>query len=69
MDLRKEIEAAVNRCSAEQGSDTPDFILAGYLMGCLAAFDAAVRDRDGWYGRSGMSQAVDGVVPPTPAAP
>ena len=49
-ELRKEIESAVNRCSAENGSNTPDFILAKYLMDCLSAFDAAVDRRDDWYG-------------------
>lgn len=50
--LRKEIETALNRHSAENGSDTPDFILAEYLVGCLRAFDAAVSAREAWYGRS-----------------
>lgn len=49
--LRYEIEQAVNRVSAENGSNTPDFILAGYLVSCLAAFDRAVNDRERWYGR------------------
>lgn len=47
--LRKEIESAINRCSAENGSNTPDFILAEYLIRCLAAFDAAVNARGRWY--------------------
>lgn len=34
-DLRKEIEIAINRCSAENGSNTPDFILAQFLVECL----------------------------------
>ena len=50
MKLRKEIEAAINRTSAEGGSDTPDFILAEFLTDCLAAFDKAARARDGWHG-------------------
>ncbi len=44
--LIKEIEQAVNRHSLERGSDTPDFILAEYLIGCLRAFDKAVKRRD-----------------------
>ena len=47
-DLRKEIEATINRCSAENGSNTPDFILAEFLTDCLAAFDRAVLARDRW---------------------
>lgn len=50
--LRKEIEAAINRCSAENGSNTPDFILAEYLTDCLKAYDKASRAREDWYGYS-----------------
>lgn len=51
-EFRKELEAAINRCSRENGSNTPDFILADYLAGCLAAFDNASRAREKWYGKS-----------------
>ena len=51
MELRKEIEQAINRTSAENGSNTPDFILAEYLTDCLAAFDKASRAREKWYGK------------------
>ena len=46
--LRKDIEDSINRNSAESGSNTPDFILAEYLMSCLSAYDIAVTSRDGW---------------------
>ena len=49
-DLRKDIEIAINAHSAENGSDTPDFILAKYLTASLAAFDEAVNSRSQWYG-------------------
>lgn len=49
--LRKEIEHAINRCSAENGSNTPDFILAEFLTDCLAAFDKTCNERERWYGR------------------
>lgn len=49
-DLRTEIEHSINRVSAEAGSNTPDFILAEFLMGCLVAFDVATKVRDLWYG-------------------
>lgn len=48
-DLRKDIATAINRHSAENGSDTPDFILAKYLTDCLHAFDRAVVFRENWY--------------------
>ena len=50
--LRHNLEMVLNASSAENGSHTPDFILASYLLGCLAAFDAAVVAREGWYGRT-----------------
>jgi hypothetical protein len=34
----------------ENGSNTPDFILAGYLTACIGAFDRATAERDKWYG-------------------
>ena len=47
--FRRDLTAVINRYSRENGSDTPDFILANYLSQCLAAFDAAARSRDDWY--------------------
>lgn len=46
----RELAAAVNRACAENGSNTPDFILGGFLRGALEAFDAATRAREQWYG-------------------
>jgi hypothetical protein len=42
----------LNRYSKENGSNTPDFILAKFLECCLAAFDGVTLDRERWYGRS-----------------
>ena len=47
--LRHEIERAINCVSAENGSNTPDFILADFLVSCLAAFDRATQQRERWY--------------------
>jgi len=47
--LRTDIEEAINRNSAENGSDTPDFILAEFLVSCLDAFDKTVHARSNWY--------------------
>lgn len=55
-DLRKEIESAVNRASAENGSDTPDFILAEFLVDSLAAFDKATLRRKEWYGHDSLTE-------------
>lgn len=50
-EFRTEIESVINRCSQENGSNTPDFILASFLTNCLMAFDTAVNAREKWYGR------------------
>lgn len=62
MSFRKELETAINRCSQENGSDTPDFILAEYLEGCLRAFDAAAKRRDEWYGHKSLSETQNKVI-------
>lgn len=54
--LRREIQDALNRYSAENGCNTPDFILSEYLLGCLAVFDSAVNQRERWYGRQRADQ-------------
>lgn len=50
--FRTELARILNKYSLENGSDTPDFILARYLQNCLNAFDIAVTDRESWYGRT-----------------
>lgn len=50
-DLQHELEGLLNSCCMENGSDTPDSILALYMLDCLSAFDKAVRLREAWYGR------------------
>lgn len=47
--FKSELSALLNKWSKENGSDTPDFILAKYLMACLVAFDAATKLRTEWY--------------------
>jgi len=47
--FRKELQALLNSHCMEMGRDTPDFILAQFLLGCLKAFNAAVNVRTGWY--------------------
>jgi hypothetical protein len=48
--FRYYLEKLINHHSKENGSNTPDFILADYLSECLAAYDRAVRRRDDWHG-------------------
>ena len=49
--LEKELAALLNRASEENASNTPDWILAQFMIACLAAFNGAVQQREGWYGR------------------
>lgn len=49
--FEKELWTLINTHSMENGSNTPDWILARYLSNCLAAFNEAVNTREGWYGR------------------
>lgn len=49
--FEKRLQELINEFSMENGSDTPDFILARYLKNCIENFDAAVKEREEWYGR------------------
>ena len=51
-DFRRDLEAVINGNSMENGSNTPDCILAEYLAECLRAFDQASRAREAWYGKA-----------------
>lgn len=48
--FEQELTHLLNKWSKESGSNTPDFILATYLMSCLTAYNNAVSDRDRWFG-------------------
>ena len=63
MTLRDEIQAALNRHSAENNSNTPDFILAQFLEGCLSCFDQAVQQRETFYGRDGRPSLKTAATP------
>jgi len=47
--FRKELEILINRYSKENYSNTPDHMLANYLIDCLEAYNKIIRDRDDWY--------------------
>ena len=64
------LEELINENSMENGSDTPDFILAAYLSKCLENFDATVKQREEWYGRQvKISDLPEGVPFPTDLPP
>jgi hypothetical protein len=44
--LIEQIRSAINCASRENRSNTHDFVLAGFLMDCLEAFEQGVNERD-----------------------
>lgn len=46
----QELADLINKHSMENGSNTSDYILAKFLIGCLHSFDMAVTRRDEYYG-------------------
>ena len=49
--LQHELVHLLNEHSAENASNTPDYILAQYMLTCLNAFNQATCQREAWYGR------------------
>ena len=60
--FRSALEHTINCHSMENGSNTPDFILAQYLEDCLCAFEKAMQHREAYYG----SPFDNGDAPPPP---
>ena len=50
--FEKELANLINKYSMESGSNTPDFILAQYLVSCLKQFNETSKLREKWYGVS-----------------
>ena len=69
----KELAGVINKFSMENGSDTPDFILADFLITVIHAWDDATKRRDKWYDfKGGLSNAAgnrEPVLPPQAPAP
>jgi len=51
MNFEKELEQLINRYSKENESNTPDWLLAEYIRGCLSVYSTVVLKRDKYYGR------------------
>ncbi len=47
--FKHELVTLINKHSMENESNTPDFILANYLMLCLKAFNNVTNTREAWY--------------------
>ena len=50
--FKAELEALINMHSRENASNTPDRLLAQYILWSLEAFENIVNAREMWYGRS-----------------
>lgn len=46
--LKKEIASVLNKYSQENRSNTPDFMLAEYLLGCLTVYENTIVSREEW---------------------
>jgi len=44
--FKKELEKLINKFSEESESNTPDYILADYMAGCLENFSRIMKNRD-----------------------
>ena len=55
--FESKLRELINIYSMENASNTSDFILAGYLINCLQAFNEAVQQRETWYGRDARPSA------------
>lgn len=58
-EFRSELATLLNKYSKENGSNTPDFVLADYLISCLEAYNQTVNDRDGWYQEQNELQFIE----------
>lgn len=45
-ELERELAAVINKCGVDAITNTPDHVLARYLVGCIETWDAATRQRD-----------------------
>jgi hypothetical protein len=48
-DFKADLQTLINIHSMENGSNTPDFILAGFLVQCLEALTSTTEAREAWY--------------------
>lgn len=48
-DFKKDLTSLLNTYCKENESNSPDFILAEYLLSCLNAFNIASNKKDEWH--------------------
>ena len=49
-DFRSDLKKLLNKYNIEAGSNTPDHVLADYLIRCLDNFTETTQARESWYG-------------------
>ena len=49
-DLEKKLADIINIACRENDSNTPDFLLAEFMMNCLGAFELTSNKREVWFG-------------------
>lgn len=65
--LAGDLTSLLNRYRQENPSNTPDWILAQFLISCLAAWNQAVQQRETWYGRDARPSSPGALAAPSPA--
>ncbi len=48
--LAEELRRLLNITSRDNTSNTPDYVLAEFMLAALTAFEAGIKERDRWYG-------------------
>jgi hypothetical protein len=49
-DFERDLAEVLNKHSMDNGSNTPDYILARYLIRCLDNFREVNQERESWFG-------------------
>lgn len=49
LDFREDVRGSINRNGLENLCNTPDYVIAQYLLDCFNAFIAAANSRDRWW--------------------
>ncbi len=66
LEFEARLRKIINQTCQENDSNTPDFILAQYMVCCLSAFTTATQQRETWYGRDARPSFVaDSPLEPT----
>ena len=54
VEFQKALETLINRHSMENASNTPDFLLAEFLVNCLRAFNLASEQKEKWFAKEAV---------------